>query len=90
MNNLLDDMGMESVHASTATKEPVMAKKTPRKNRKKKPAVQPVMAKKTGRRYRKGLSMKIKSDGSVHVRHLNDVTNCVAIMPPMAIDLVQH
>lgn len=88
MATWLDDMGMDAVHTPSATKEPVMAKKLPRKNRKKKkPAALPVMAKKSGRRFRKGLSMKIAADGSMHVRHMSESMSGLAIMPPVEIQV---
>lgn len=36
---------------------------------------------------RKGLTMHIGADGSMRVRHMADTDRCVAIMPPVEIDL---
>lgn len=37
---------------------------------------------------RKGLTMHIGADGSMRVRHMADTDRCLAIMPPVEIDLV--
>lgn len=83
----LYDIGMDYVHTDAVAKELPMTKKISRKSRSKNPTGQPVMAKKTGRRFRKGLSMKIKADGSVHVRHMSELGAGLAIMPPVLIEV---
>lgn len=83
----LYDIGMDYVHTDAVAKDKPMAKKTKRKPRKEQPTGQPIMAKKTGRRSRRGLSMKIKADGSVHVRHMSELGSGLAFMPPVEIQV---